>query len=205
MPCSFCRTHGHNVRTCPCAHSQEGDCAVCLETMSEIRAARVATCKHVFHADCLEQWTQHNPTCPLCRQVAQPLSRPKHAVIEVTEGGVLYHWCRNSGPSPKTSWGIPLQPNSISTGRTHWVLHRGDTWYAYAYALLAKNPSWTCDVDDVVDVDAAIAVSDLAEEVYTASITSLDANNDDLEYPTLANWLHPAVVLRHAQTPSTSE
>ena len=139
--CSFCKKPGHNIRTCSESYSQKGDCVVCLQAMYGRRTTRVSSCKHVFCATCLDEWTHENPTCPLCRQPAPPRTRPRHAVIEVTDKGVLYYWFRSSGTPNATQWGLP--PQSVTpAGRTHIVLHRGDSWYRYAYDMLIKDPLW---------------------------------------------------------------
>ena len=44
------------------------DCAICCErdTISNLFKT---TCGHVFHADCLKRWCDHNNTCPNCRSL----------------------------------------------------------------------------------------------------------------------------------------
>ena len=161
------------------------------------RTTQVASCKHVFCTTCLDEWTYEHPTCPLCRQPAPPRTSPRHAVIEVTDKGVLYYWRRSSDGTPRaTKWGLPPQ-RMTSTGRAHIVLHRGDTWYRYAYNMLVKDPVWWGDwaqhavanvsahdirqlatdaegETDASDINMLFAdpevVSIIAEELYGASV-----------------------------------
>ncbi|CAM8911098.1 unnamed protein product [Rhodiola kirilowii] len=45
-------------------------CAVCLNLFEEEDAVRRLRCCHVFHAECIDEWIEHdhvNVTCPLCR------------------------------------------------------------------------------------------------------------------------------------------
>lgn len=41
-----------------------GNCLICREGMT---AGKKLSCSHVFHADCLRMWLQHQQSCPLCR------------------------------------------------------------------------------------------------------------------------------------------
>lgn len=45
------------------------ECSICFLTMKskESSKLRVLTCKHVFHAKCIEEWNKINNTCPICR------------------------------------------------------------------------------------------------------------------------------------------
>ncbi|OQR91555.1 hypothetical protein ACHHYP_04583 [Achlya hypogyna] len=56
------------VVRCP----DHGDCSVCLgpfaETELTVPGSVVKTrCGHVFHQECLAQWMQSHPSCPICR------------------------------------------------------------------------------------------------------------------------------------------
>lgn len=34
-------------------------------------------CSHIHHAECYKTWLQRNNTCPLCKAVIAPKSKPK--------------------------------------------------------------------------------------------------------------------------------
>lgn len=53
------------------AGEKSGDCAVCLERfeMGE-RCRLLPSCKHSFHARCVDSWLLTTPRCPICRTPA---------------------------------------------------------------------------------------------------------------------------------------
>ncbi|XP_065094850.1 uncharacterized protein LOC135715551 [Ochlerotatus camptorhynchus] len=42
-------------------------CSICLDFVFEA-SCRELTCKHKFHADCIDLWLQQSSTCPVCRK-----------------------------------------------------------------------------------------------------------------------------------------
>ncbi|PIN19463.1 hypothetical protein CDL12_07866 [Handroanthus impetiginosus] len=53
-------------------------CCVCLgELEVKEEVVQVASCKHVFHTECIRHWLRNNLTCPLCRAPVLTL----HAVV----------------------------------------------------------------------------------------------------------------------------
>ena len=42
------------------------DCCICLESMEV--GSQIQKCKHVFHAECLQEWFKYKRVCPLCRE-----------------------------------------------------------------------------------------------------------------------------------------
>merc|ERR1712196_556283 len=61
-----------------CKATQLYDCIVCLSSIEQGEPARLLSCKHAFHPDCIAKWwlsaRQRNSnkfgllTCPMCRQ-----------------------------------------------------------------------------------------------------------------------------------------
>ena len=50
------------------AHSDFGDCSICLDTIT-CRGSRRIKCGHIFHIACLDTWKARGKnTCPTCRQ-----------------------------------------------------------------------------------------------------------------------------------------
>ncbi|XP_020265479.1 RING-H2 finger protein ATL14-like [Asparagus officinalis] len=46
----------------------EKDCAVCLESFRNGEKCRLLpTCRHSFHAQCVDYWLVKTPICPICR------------------------------------------------------------------------------------------------------------------------------------------
>eukprot|EP00928_Gymnodinium_smaydae_P043417 TRINITY_DN29090_c0_g1_i1.p1 TRINITY_DN29090_c0_g1~~TRINITY_DN29090_c0_g1_i1.p1 ORF type:complete len:1467 (-),score=317.12 TRINITY_DN29090_c0_g1_i1:48-4256(-) len=48
---------------------QDGGCSICTSDLAEGEKAVKLDCGHMFHTDCIEQWLEKRPTCPLCRTV----------------------------------------------------------------------------------------------------------------------------------------
>ncbi|XP_010505349.1 PREDICTED: RING-H2 finger protein ATL33-like [Camelina sativa] len=50
-------------------HSKEigNECTVCLYVITDGEKIRRLTCDHAFHVDCIEEWLQDHPNCPICR------------------------------------------------------------------------------------------------------------------------------------------
>ena len=40
-------------------------CSICLEIIHN--NPNITICNHKFHRNCLNQWLNHNNTCPMCR------------------------------------------------------------------------------------------------------------------------------------------
>jgi len=41
------------------------NCSICLEKIHS--NPNITICNHKFHRNCLNQWLNHNNTCPMCR------------------------------------------------------------------------------------------------------------------------------------------
>ncbi len=69
--------NGANITTyipMPNLPSSDTQCSICLETVADNIAdntnrpwACITSCNHKFHTECILEWTNINPSCPLCR------------------------------------------------------------------------------------------------------------------------------------------
>ena len=51
--------------------SKTDECVICFENFSDSDNKQICelNCKHIFHVDCMIQWTkQKKDDCPMCRQ-----------------------------------------------------------------------------------------------------------------------------------------
>ncbi|CAD8146834.1 unnamed protein product [Paramecium pentaurelia] len=44
------------------------ECCVCLNAYKKDELVRESICHHIFHDQCLSEWTKKNTSCPVCRQ-----------------------------------------------------------------------------------------------------------------------------------------
>ena len=82
-----------SIMACVLAVKRKDSCAICLETMKDVKEMAVATtCKHVFCRSCIIQWTRKHPTCPKCRSSTSNVlihlgKRDSDLALEILEGG----------------------------------------------------------------------------------------------------------------------
>ena len=96
QPCKFRAREGDYCKF----HSPKDskDCPICYEEIKG-KDAKVTSCKHLFHRECLEKWTRENSTCPMCRTIIAPTApkRPRPATtvyirpFSFIENGRTYH------------------------------------------------------------------------------------------------------------------
>lgn len=56
-------------------------CSICCENYQLDENLRVLVCRHVFHAECVDQWlTSRSAVCPMCRRVQAPEVSPESKV-----------------------------------------------------------------------------------------------------------------------------
>lgn len=86
------------------ARPAEEICKICRQNLSttttEEKICSLLSCTHLFHQDCLEQWLQRNPTCPMCLgKVERPVKRIQNSslfpwkMLNVVRNGVLGTLC----------------------------------------------------------------------------------------------------------------
>ncbi|KAI3952443.1 hypothetical protein MKX01_005310 [Papaver californicum] len=62
------------------------ECAVCLSEFEDEDVLRqLPTCRHAFHADCIDGWFVSQSTCPVCRFNLTGLNVDDDVVIDVSE------------------------------------------------------------------------------------------------------------------------
>lgn len=62
----------------------EEECSICQDNMVEGNTALKLTCRHAYHADCVQRWLEKHNTCPLCRN-----EMPRHkGPQKMSPGGV---------------------------------------------------------------------------------------------------------------------
>jgi hypothetical protein len=42
-------------------------CSICLEDFNSEKDISILDCKHIYHMDCIIEWINKDPSCPLCR------------------------------------------------------------------------------------------------------------------------------------------
>ena len=62
----------------------EEECSICQDNMVEGNTALKLTCRHAYHADCVQMWLEKHNTCPLCRNEMPRHKGPK----KMSPGGV---------------------------------------------------------------------------------------------------------------------
>ncbi|KAL3944669.1 MAG: hypothetical protein SGBAC_001277 [Bacillariaceae sp.] len=68
----------------PCPPQPKQECSICFENLTS-NTARLSSCTHVFHKECLKQALQHKSQCPMCRKlVGEPIGCCPPATMTVT-------------------------------------------------------------------------------------------------------------------------
>jgi hypothetical protein len=44
------------------------NCSICFENFKDNEIVNVTNCNHIYHNNCISEWTKINKTCPLCRE-----------------------------------------------------------------------------------------------------------------------------------------
>lgn len=77
--------------------TEAGECVICTEDFSRgDEVVCVPTCGHAFHHNCMRQWCQRKPLCPLCREdlTALPATPAPEKPLAI---------CDRPGPEANTS------------------------------------------------------------------------------------------------------
>ena len=56
----------NNNQAKPPRNNEQNQCSICQETLQSGNV-RALQCMHTFHSNCIDQWIQINPICPICR------------------------------------------------------------------------------------------------------------------------------------------
>jgi hypothetical protein len=43
-------------------------CSICLTVFENECDVSLTKCKHVFHTDCIKEWSRYKKDCPICRK-----------------------------------------------------------------------------------------------------------------------------------------
>ena len=46
------------------------ECSICFENIDDI--TKLNKCEHIFHHNCIKEWTELNQSCPICREDTSP-------------------------------------------------------------------------------------------------------------------------------------
>eukprot|EP00930_Biecheleria_cincta_P058593 TRINITY_DN44403_c0_g1_i1.p1 TRINITY_DN44403_c0_g1~~TRINITY_DN44403_c0_g1_i1.p1 ORF type:complete len:255 (-),score=31.31 TRINITY_DN44403_c0_g1_i1:386-1150(-) len=86
MP-QFSRSMVQTVLIHPFSQTHPEECAICLAKLVAGTEGAKLPCgeTHIFHRDCLMEWLQRNPSCPLCRS-APPKPTVEERIAEMERG-----------------------------------------------------------------------------------------------------------------------
>ena len=48
------------------------ECGICMDVFTENEKVQKLSCGHIFHKECLNQWSLSQKTCPLCGEKTIP-------------------------------------------------------------------------------------------------------------------------------------
>ena len=61
-------------------------CCICLQQYKIEENIVEMYCNHLFHAECIEEWLNNNPTCPICR--TDVINENNDIILDINEFGV---------------------------------------------------------------------------------------------------------------------
>ena len=73
--------------------SEEDECAICLSNDNKklYNCFVILRCQHRFHRDCLNQWLEKRPSCPICRASLKSHQR-KRSISPVGTFNIFFLW-----------------------------------------------------------------------------------------------------------------
>jgi len=49
------------------------NCSICMVALDcGEEPKKQLDCSHIFHRECIDEWTKRQPTCPLCKEILSP-------------------------------------------------------------------------------------------------------------------------------------
>lgn len=67
-------------------------CAICLDNLHLGDEVRDLLCQHLFHTKCLDEWLEHNNSCPTCRTAGSAIRKTQSNLAStIPEYAVLVH------------------------------------------------------------------------------------------------------------------
>lgn len=51
----------------PTVLAKDSFCSICLDDFDETKDIVYLDCQHIYHEDCIIEWINKDPSCPLCR------------------------------------------------------------------------------------------------------------------------------------------
>eukprot|EP00993_Chasmostoma_nieuportense_P003420 NODE_4138_length_836_cov_22.425952_g3980_i0.p1 GENE.NODE_4138_length_836_cov_22.425952_g3980_i0~~NODE_4138_length_836_cov_22.425952_g3980_i0.p1 ORF type:complete len:278 (+),score=74.03 NODE_4138_length_836_cov_22.425952_g3980_i0:31-834(+) len=58
-----------------------GPCVICLTDLEVSDTVRRLPCRHHYHPTCIEEWFDHSPLCPICKQDVVPPNEPSTEAV----------------------------------------------------------------------------------------------------------------------------
>ena len=47
---------------------KQTECSICLTEFEKENMVSSTSCNHIFHHDCIKEWTHYKTSCPVCRE-----------------------------------------------------------------------------------------------------------------------------------------
>ncbi|AAZ12683.1 Ring finger domain containing protein, putative [Trypanosoma equiperdum] len=133
---------------------QTSMCPICLESFTHENPAVVVGCGHSFHLQCVEDWRQRSPICPVCMIVLRGDGLPMHTGRQSQRPSEV-------SPSQRKGRATTSTMTSASSGTTFMVTAGG----VHGRVLDTKPPS-------VVNASAGVEGSGSVVDVGNVSFLS---------------------------------
>lgn len=166
---------GSFVSAAPAERARERQCVICFDDVDDQVRASLEPCGHVYHLNCVDQWTADHDTCSYCRDAATK-------VLAVRRVDGLYEQSRDIAPAPAFTAelsGVLVTPgvtlSNLSPLPFYEISSTLDTPIVYAdggylHEISAQQPLRVFDVSDGATVmvngqqhSMAVAVAQLRQ------------------------------------------